>query len=130
MKSATFLGVCCALMALVVQQSAAQPSPSAVCKKNCNFMWLPVCGSNARTYGNKCELDVATCKSNGAIIKAYDGECEDGGRRRLGPCDRGCGRIFSPVCGTNGRTYNNLCLLQIATCKSHGHIKLRKRGSC
>ena len=43
---------------------------------------------------------------------------------------RGCPRIYRPVCGTDGKTYSNKCILDIATCESKGKIQLKSQGAC
>jgi len=45
-------------------------------------------------------------------------------------CPGLCARVYKPVCGTDGKTYNNACLLGIATCKSDGKITLKHKGKC
>ena len=47
----------------------------AKCIDNCLDIQKPVCGSDGRTYSNQCELDLASCRSNGKIKKVSDGEC-------------------------------------------------------
>ena len=47
----------------------------AKCIDNCLDIYKPVCGSDGRTYSNQCELDLASCRSNGKIKKVSDGEC-------------------------------------------------------
>eukprot|EP00922_Rhytidocystis_sp_ex-Travisia-forbesii_P039463 GHVS01058663.1.p1 GENE.GHVS01058663.1~~GHVS01058663.1.p1 ORF type:complete len:141 (+),score=4.81 GHVS01058663.1:164-586(+) len=111
--------------------STVTPTPTpCTCPENCPFNWLPVCGSDDKTYGNQCALDAAMCKSNGDITKAYDGECK-GVLRRLRPCAKeSCPRVFQLVCGTNNLQYNNTCLLQVATCQTNGRIQFWKFGRC
>ena len=36
---------------------------------------IPVCGSNGVTYQNQCNLDIATCLTNGFVVKISDGAC-------------------------------------------------------
>ena len=45
-------------------------------------------------------------------------------------CNRQCGSIFSQVCGSNGRTYNNKCLLELDACERDTTIQVVKEGSC
>jgi hypothetical protein len=40
-----------------------------------------------------------------------------------------CPQVISPVCGSNGQTYNNECLLNIAACKDSS-IKMASEGEC
>lgn len=48
----------------------------------------------------------------------------------LETCRRGCPKIYRPVCGTDGKTYANQCILKIATCESNGRIRKRSNGKC
>ena len=48
------------------------------CSSVCITLWDPVCGSDGVTYGNDCELNVASCQNPGLnIIEAHSGQCED-----------------------------------------------------
>ena len=49
--------------------------PTGTCERPCNKIYRPVCGSDGVTYANQCELDIATCKSDGKITKVSDGKC-------------------------------------------------------
>ena len=37
-------------------------------------------------------------------------------------CNTRCGLVREPVCGTDGRTYSNYCVLDLAICQSGGDI--------
>ena len=45
-------------------------------------------------------------------------------------CNRRCSKIFSLVCGNNGRTYNNLCLLELDACQTGLDILVVQEGRC
>ena len=48
-----------------------------------------------------------------------------------GDCAKSCPQVFSPVSGTDGKTYNNECELNVANCKVKGRkIQVAKPGPC
>ena len=45
-------------------------------------------------------------------------------------CSQACPKILKPVCGSDGKTYNNECLLNIAKCESNGKVVKKQDGPC
>ena len=46
-------------------------------------------------------------------------------------CPNNCEEIYKPVCGTNGKTYNNECELKVEACYTHNHnLKVKHDGEC
>ncbi|MPC61604.1 Four-domain proteases inhibitor [Portunus trituberculatus] len=50
-------------------------------------------------------------------------------RHALPPCDRPCEEILQPVCGTDGKTYDNDCFFKIAKCKDRS-LDIKHDGEC
>ena len=45
-------------------------------------------------------------------------------------CDKKCTRIYKPVCGSDGITYNSECLLERAKCVKRLFIQVTRTGPC
>merc|ERR1711976_656286 len=66
---------------------------------------VETCGSDGVIYSNPCMLKDANCRSADKYIFAENDfkPC----------CAQACPRIREPVCGDNGKTYNNRCELEV-----------------
>ncbi|CAG0901654.1 unnamed protein product [Cyprideis torosa] len=114
----------------------------------CPYNYDPVCGSDGNTYPNECSLRAERC-NNPRLFVVYKGQCSGGGGGRSGR-GRGagansfyrfvfskeqcgavaCPAIFTPVCGTDGKTYPNECTLQAKQRCSDPDLFVASRGEC
>ncbi|XP_032376917.1 agrin isoform X11 [Etheostoma spectabile] len=115
-------------------------SGQCVCASECVESHQPVCGSDGSTYNSECELHVRACKQQMDLRVVSQGECKTCGStvcawgarcvQNKCECPKCSGEAFSPVCGSDGTTYNNECELRTSTCMQKRRIDVAKPGSC
>jgi hypothetical protein len=98
---------------------AAAGAPPCPCPR----IMSPVCGNDGKSYNNECLAKCANttvaaqgeCSGKtvgGAAAVTGGGAAAVGGAPPASPCP--CPRIMSPVCGKDGKSYNNECLAKCA----------------
>ncbi|KAG5838800.1 hypothetical protein ANANG_G00227450 [Anguilla anguilla] len=111
-----------------------------VCPTECVPSHQPVCGTDGGTYSNECELHVRACTTQQDLRVAAQGECKLcggavcswGSRCVRGGCE--CpqcpGEPSSPVCGSDGITYDSACELRATSCVLGQRIEVARAGGC
>ncbi|XP_077588780.1 agrin isoform X4 [Stigmatopora nigra] len=115
-------------------------SGQCVCATECVESLQPVCGSDGSTYNSECELHVRACKKQVDLRVVSQGECKTCGNivctwgarcvQNKCECPPCSGEGFSPVCGSDGTTYENECELRLSSCVQKKRIDVANSGRC
>ncbi|MBV99323.1 Agrin, partial [Eschrichtius robustus] len=136
----------------VCEPSAEEPGrASCVCKKSpCPSVVAPVCGSDASTYSNECELQRAQCSQQRRIRLLRRGPCgtrdpcsnvtcsfgstcarSADGLTATCLCPATClGAPEGPVCGSDGTDYPSECQLLQQACAHQENVFKKFDGPC
>ncbi|KAG6450649.1 serine protease inhibitor dipetalogastin [Manduca sexta] len=110
----------------VAKQGSCDELPADNCV--CTYEYSPICGTDGTTYPNKCTFGCARSQSP-ALKLRHEGRCKRDTVQvaHLEPCT--CTREMKPVCGSDGATYSNPCLLNCATQANH-QLSVKHAGPC
>ncbi|XP_010625959.1 agrin isoform X3 [Fukomys damarensis] len=144
-------GMLCGFGAICEPSTEDPGQASCVCKKStCPAVVAPVCGSDASTYSNECELQRAQCVLQRRIRLLRRGPCGSRDPCANVTCSFGstCARLADgqtatclcpvtchgapegTVCGSDGTDYPNECQLLRHACARQENISKKFDGPC
>ena len=127
------------------------------CTKTCVYDDddVPMCGDDGVMYVNECEFNLAVCgnpdlkvlddgtcieqksdgipddeESNNDTNEGTNEEFDDDETDVNPPCPFVCQKIYYPVCGTDGKTYSNKCMMDLAACDQNKNIEVVYQAAC
>ncbi|XP_042637513.1 agrin [Orycteropus afer afer] len=144
-------GMLCGFGAVCEPSAEGPGRASCVCKKSaCPSVVAPVCGSDASTYSNECELQRAQCSQQRRIRLLSRGPCGSrdpcsnvtcsfgstctrsaDGQTAVCLCPTSCpGPSRGTVCGSDGADYPSECQLLRRACARQENLFKKFDGPC
>ncbi|XP_072050388.1 uncharacterized protein [Amphiura filiformis] len=118
----------------VATQGRCEDAPEKIlpneCPEFCTWLLDPVCGSNGVIYDNECEMNKAACEGEIEILLAPPEVCEEAEATVPDLCDIKCNRMYRPVCGSDGTTYSNECMMGFEACQQNIEVTKAYDGPC
>jgi len=104
---------------------------SCECPEDCGAEATgPACGSTQCEFGEECCL---TCDDQGKLIPSNTCAPLCAQPLCIAPpkeCSEFCTLDYTPVCGTDGKTYSNLCHLEGKACTDASNLAVAYQGEC
>ena len=109
------------------------------CQEMCQRDSRPTCASNGVEYGNECEFEKASChqSKDPEMPELTEVPCpkptmaNDVFNTLKEPkCKTACARDNNSICGGDGKTYPNECMLNMKNCQEGTEVAIVHQGKC